>query len=95
MSILILFTDEGAGPAKKKYPRSQLILIPSLIFVTIAFLGQVAAVGAGLTQVTRLFAIVGEAGNTALGMQRYRGEPGNGAIGYVGNAIWWKNHIAG
>jgi chitinase len=54
---------------EKEEAKNQLILILSLVFMIIPFLGEVAAVAAGLTQVARLIAIAGIAGNTALGIQ--------------------------
>jgi chitinase len=55
--------------AEKETAKNQLILILSLVFMIVPFLGDVAAIAAGLVQVARLIAIAGIAGNAALGIQ--------------------------
>ncbi|KAF2826309.1 glycoside hydrolase [Ophiobolus disseminans] len=55
--------------AEKEEAKNQLILILSLVFMIVPFLGEVAAIAAGLIQVARLIAIAGIAGNAALGIQ--------------------------
>jgi chitinase len=69
---------------KKEEAKNQLILILSLVFMIIPFLGEVAAVAAGLTQVARLIAIAGIAGDTALGIQYIVENPGMAPLAVQG-----------
>ncbi|KAH7077168.1 hypothetical protein FB567DRAFT_608132 [Paraphoma chrysanthemicola] len=55
--------------AKKEAAKNQLILILSLVFMIVPFLGEVATITAGLVQVARLIAIAGISDNAALCLQ--------------------------
>lgn len=54
---------------EKEEAKNQLLLILSLVFFIVPFLGEAAAVAAGLAQLARVIAIAGIAGNAALSIR--------------------------